>query len=144
MCGVSQRLNVLQVQDLSFTVALMPKRSEDVRLRIRDEMARQKVSQRDVADLLGWSQSKVAHILTGHVEMNVDDLAEMCSALRLSLTEAVRDRGLEFCADLTPTELRMLERLRQLPAAAMDAVMLLLDIKKRPNAPERHAGIQKK
>lgn len=122
----------------------MALRSEDIRLRLRDEMSHHKLSQRDVANLLGWSQSKVAHILTGHVELNVDDLAEMCSALRLSMTEAVRDRGLEFCADLTPTELRILERLRHLPTTVLDAVMILLDIKKQTNAPERHAGPIKK
>src|SRR5215204_2060480 len=122
----------------------MPRRSEDIRIRLRDEMSRQRLSQRDVAGMLGWSQSKVAHILTGHVEMNVDDLAEMCSVLRLSLTEAVRDRGLEFCADLTPTELRILERVRQLPSNLVDAFMLLLDIKKKTHAPDRHAGPLKK
>ena len=122
----------------------MPRRSEDIRIRLRDEMSRQRLSQRDVAGMLGWSQSKVAHILTGHVEMNVDDLAEMCSVLRLSLTEAVRDRGLEFCADLTPTELRILERVRQLPSSLVDAFMLLLDIKKTTHLPDRHAGPLKK
>lgn len=118
----------------------MTRRSEDVRLRLRDEMTRQDLSQRDVAGILGWSQSKVAHILTGRVELNVDDLAEFCTGLRLSVTEAVRDRGLEFCAEMTPTELRILDRIRKLSRHELDAVMTLLDIKQKTNAPERHAG----
>jgi transcriptional regulator with XRE-family HTH domain len=122
----------------------MSTRSEDVRLRLRDEMTRRKLSQRDVAGLLGWSQSKVAHILTGHVVLSVDDLADFCFALGLRLTEAVRDHGLEFCAEMTPTELRIVERVRQLPKPWLDAVMTLLDLKQKTNAPERHAGIIRK
>ena len=118
--------------------------SEDVRLRLRDEMTRLKLSKRDVAGLLGWSQSKVAHILTGHVVLSVDDLADFCFALGLRVTEAVRDRGLQFCAEMTPSEFRTLEKIRQLPPNVLDSVMTLLDVKKKTNAPERHAGRLKK
>lgn len=118
--------------------------SEDVRLRLRDEMTRLELSQRDVAGLLGWSQSKVAHILTGHVVLSVDDLADFCFALGIRITEAVRDRGLQFCAEMTPSEFRTLEKIRQLPPPVLDAVMTLLDVKKKTNAPERHAGRLKK
>lgn len=118
--------------------------SDAVRLRLREEMLRLKLSQRDVAGLLDWSQSKVAHQLTGRVDMSLDDLAAFCFALRISPTEAVRDHGLEFCAEMTPTELRILERTRQLPKPVLDAVMTLLDIKQKTNAPERHAGVIRK
>ena len=107
-------------------------------------MTRLQLSQRDVAGLLGWSQSKVAHILTGHVVLSVDDLADFCFALGLRVTEAVRDRGLQFCAEMTPSELRTLEKMRQLPATVLDAVMTLLDVKKQTNAPERYARRVKK
>jgi transcriptional regulator with XRE-family HTH domain len=134
----------LQGNDFSVTVPHMARLSEDVRLRLREEMGRQKVSQRDVAGLLDWSQSKVAHVLTGRVELNVDDLAAFCFALRLSVVEAVRDQGLEFVADLTPTELRFLERIRQVPPPVLDAVKTLVDFKIKTSKPERHAKPLKK
>jgi transcriptional regulator with XRE-family HTH domain len=92
----------------------MPRLSEQVRLRLREEMARQELSQRDVAGILTWSQSRVAHLLTGHVEMSIDDLAEFAQAVGVPPTEIIRDRGMEFCAEMSPTELRFLERMRQL------------------------------
>lgn len=108
-------------------------------------MSRQKLSQRDLADLLGWkSQSRVAKLLTGRVEFNIDDLEAICFAIGLSVTEAVRDQGLEFCAELTPTELRLLERFRQLQPYQLDAVMTLLDIKGKTRQQERRAAPPKR
>ena len=61
----------------------------------------------------------------------------------ISLTELVRDHGLEFCAEMTPTELRALENLRRLPQADRDAYVHLL--KARASAlPDRHARPLKK
>jgi len=113
--------------------------SEAVRVRLREEMTRRKLSQRDVAALLDWSQSKVAHQLTGRVEMSIDDLAAFCFALGIAVTEAVRDHGLEFCAEMTPTELRILERIRQVPHV-VDAIMTLLDVKTKTRPQDRTAG----
>lgn len=114
--------------------------SEQVRERIRDEMTRTKMSQRDLAGIVGWTQSRVAHILTGHVEMKVDDLSAMAFGLGLSATELVRDRGMEFCAEMTPTELRMLERVRQLPKPVLDAVMTILQVAPNTRMEERRAA----
>jgi transcriptional regulator with XRE-family HTH domain len=113
--------------------------SDRVRQRIKDEMSRQHLSQRDVAGLLTWSQSRVAKVLTGRVEMGVDDLGALCFALNLHPTEAVRDHGLEFLAEMSPTELRILERIRQLPKPIFDAVMTLLDVYKTTAPQERRA-----
>jgi transcriptional regulator with XRE-family HTH domain len=119
-------MNPLSLSQLWDTVrAPMPQPSEHVRLRLREEMAKKDMSQRDVAGILGWSQSKVAHILNGRVELNVDDLAEFCFGVGLSLTEAVRDRGMEFCAEMTPTEMRFLELLRSMTQADRDAFFQL-------------------
>lgn len=138
---MSQELKPLLPNDLWATVRdTMPRLSEQVRLRLREEMARKDMSQRDVAGVLGWSQSRVAHILTGRVEMSVDDLAEFAFGLSISPTEAVRDHGLEFCADMTPSELRFLEALRQLPQPDQDAVMRLLRVASNTRPQERRAA----
>ena len=72
-----------------------------MRLRLRDEMGR-KLSQRDIAALLQWSQSRVAHLLTGRVAMTVDDLERLAFAVSLAVG-LVRDPGLEF-VDCTPSK----------------------------------------
>jgi transcriptional regulator with XRE-family HTH domain len=106
-------------------------------------MTRRNLSQRDVSDLLGgvsggWSQSRVAKILTGRVELGVDEAAALAFALDLSLVEVVRDPGLEFCAEMQPSELRLLDKIRQLPPATWEALMTLLQIQQR-SAPNRYA-----
>lgn len=122
----------------------MSVRSDQARLRVREEMERKKLSQREVADLLVWSQSRIAKILTGRVELTVDTLEALCFAVGLSLTEAVRDHGMEFCAEMTPTELRILERIRQLPKPVLDAVMTLLQVQANTRLEDRRAGPLKK
>jgi transcriptional regulator with XRE-family HTH domain len=136
-----QQLKPLRQKDLAGTVTgvTTPQLSERVRLRIREEMQRQAMSQRDIAGILGWSQSRVAHLLTGHVVMGVDDLAAFGFALSLAVTELVRDRGMEFVAEMTPTELRLFERMRQLHPTVLDSLMTLLDVKRTTPAHERRA-----
>lgn len=118
----------------------MPRLSEQVRIRLREEMAVKDMSQRDVAGILTWSQSRVAHLLNGRVEMSIDDLAEFAQALGLSPTEVVRDRGMEFVAEMTPSEMRFLERLRQLTQLQRDGLMVLLHITTTTQAQERRAA----
>lgn len=95
--------------------------------RIREEMTERKLSQRDLADELKCSQSRVAKILNGGVNLRVNDLATLAAAVRITLTETVRDRGLEFYAEMTPTELRLLERIRQRPEV-LEALLVILSI----------------
>lgn len=107
-------MNPLQNLDLSATLHLMTL-NDRVRERFKDEKARKHLSERDLAGMLNWSQSKVAQKLSGRTPMTLDEFDALCFALSLSPTEAVRDRGLEFCADMTPTELRILEVYRAMP-----------------------------
>ncbi|SRR5581483_5889522 len=118
--------------------------AERIRLRLREEMTRRNLSQRDISDLLGgaeqgWSQSRVGKILTGRVALGVEELAALCFALGISLVEIVRDPGLEFCAEMQPVELRLLERIRQVPAPVWEALMTLLQIPVRSSTPSRYA-----
>ena len=140
---VSPKPEPLRVKQLASRVRPMGQRSDQARQRIREEMERKKLSQREVADLLQWSQSRVGKLLTGRVQMGVDDLDGLCFAVGLSLTEAIRDRGLEFFAEMTPTELRALQNLRMIPADQRDAFVHLLQARAGVR-PDRHAGPLKK
>jgi transcriptional regulator with XRE-family HTH domain len=105
--------------------------SDRVRLRLRHEMAQKRLSQRDIAGILNWSQSRVAHLLTGRVAMTVDDLNHLAFAVSLSPLELVRDQGLEFVADLTPSELRAVQALRAKPEKERDAFFTVLQVSPR-------------
>lgn len=107
--------------------------SDRVRLRLREEIDAHDISQQTLAELLtketgeAWSKSKVAHVLSGHVQLLVDDADAIAKIVGLYLTEAVRDRGLEFYAEMSPTELKILERMRKRPEV-LQAVMLLVGV----------------
>lgn len=109
-------------------------------LRVREEMTERRLSQRDLAETLKCSQSRIAKIMNGGVNLRVDDLNTLATAVGISLTEACRDRGVEFCAEMTPTELRVLERMRRRPNV-LHAVMMMLDMdptqKPSPTVPKK-------
>lgn len=137
---MSLKANPLQTNELSASFSGMALHlAENARIRLREEMSRKHLSQREIAGLLDWSQSRVAKLLTGRVEMSLSDLEALCFALGVSPVEAVRDRGLEFCADMTPTELRVLERIRQLPVQQVDALMMILEISSKTRPQDRRA-----
>lgn len=105
-----------------------------------------KLSQRDVAQMLGWSHGRLAKILSGRVRLLVDDLAAISFALSLTPREVLRDRGLEFDAEMTPIELRILERLREYERSdrqQYDALVYLMQVRPSPT-PERFATSPKK
>jgi len=108
--------------------------------RIRDEMTKKKLSQQDVADLLQWTQTKVSQKLNGRSETTLNEFEALCFAVGLSKVEAIRDQGLEFVAELTPSEVRMFQRLRQMPPVVWDAVSTLLKVQETTPVPLRGAG----
>lgn len=105
--------------------------SARARLRLREEMLARDVSQRDLADAMTkrsdelWSQSRVGKVLTGKVETRLDDIALMAECLGLTVSEVVRDRGLEFYAEMAPSEVRIIEGLRRLPQFVSPLLQLL-------------------
>jgi transcriptional regulator with XRE-family HTH domain len=131
----------LQIKHLGDT--LLSDMSESVsartRLRLRHELARRELSQNDIAGRLEWSPSRISKVLNGKIGMDLDDLAAICFAMGFSLVEAVRDHGLEFLAEMTPSEMRFLERIRQLDKPDQDSWMQILDIKRRTQLQERRA-----
>lgn len=123
---------------LPSTVMARESVADRARLRIREEMHERGISQRDLAEVLTkhtgerWTQSKVGKVLTGRVQLQVEIAAIMAEGVGISLVEAVRDRGLEFHAELTPTEMRMLELLRQRPDAMLGTLYHLGMAKSQP------------
>lgn len=108
-----------------------PTASARVRGRLRDELTERGMSQRDLAEKLthetgeSWTQSRVGKVLNGDVELKIDDVEVISKALGIFLSEAVRDRGLEFYAELTPTEMRMFTIYKQRPGLFQMAIQAL-------------------
>lgn len=108
-----------------------PSPSERVRLRFKEEMAARGITQDDIAARVTrssgevWSQGDVSKRLTGRVQLTVDDAALIAEALGMHLSEAVRDRGLEFAAELTPMQMRIVEVIQRDPLALQTVAMVL-------------------
>lgn len=102
--------------------------SERALTRIRDEMRKRGISQPDLANLMHCSQSRISKILNSASKLTVDTLGDLCFHVSLPVTEVVRDVGLEFVAEMTPTELRLLERIRAMPPRPRQGLEGLLEI----------------
>lgn len=111
---------------------------ERVRNRIGEEMRAKKLSHRDVAGILEWNPNKVHKLLNGRVRMTTDDLWWLCFAIGLPVSEVVRDRGLEFYAEMTPTELRVLHILKAATPEYREAIYKVLNVKAAPTS-DRYA-----
>ena len=112
--------------------------ADQARDRLREEITTKRLSQKDLEGLLGegWSQSRISKILCGTTELTVNDLAALCFALSLSVVEVLRDPGFEFVAEMTPLELRILERFRAVTQAERDAYAIILEMRlARPQGP---------
>jgi transcriptional regulator with XRE-family HTH domain len=118
--------------------------SDRIRVRLEEEMRKRNLSQTDVAGFLKWTQPRVSKILHGKVELGVEELAALCFAIGVPPTEMIRDRGMEFCAEMTPTELRVLEMFRSADQSERDLILRFLAVR---NPEERRAApprLQKK
>jgi len=110
-------------------VLRMDRLSERVLARIRDEMREQGISQPDLAAMLKCSQSRISKILTAAAKLKVDTLSDLCLVLSLPVTEVVRDRGMEFVAEMTPTELRVFQQYRKLTPDMQETFAKLLSVR---------------
>lgn len=129
--SVSHSVKALQGKGLSDTLAslMLDTLAIRARKRVREELDRKGVTQRDIAGQLKWSQAKVAQKLSGRTPWTLEELDSLCFIAGIPPTEAVRDRGLEFCAELAPYELRLLENFRTLTPALRDVYLTLLNAK---------------
>lgn len=123
--------------------------SARVLTRIIEEIHNKQLNQRQLADALGWTPSKLGKVLAGKSTLGVAEMAAICGELMLSVVEAIRDPGMQFMADMTPTELRILDRIRQLdtadkaagrPGATTDAIMVVLDVRQHTRQQSRRAA----
>lgn len=65
----------------------MTRLSQTVTEEIRAEMARQRLSQRELADRLEWTQGYLSRRLTGDVPLTLDDADRITRCLGISLIE---------------------------------------------------------
>ena len=64
--------------------------TESVAGEIRAEMARQRITQRDVARRLEVIEAWLSRRLNGHVSLNLDELEQISKALQIPMVELIR------------------------------------------------------
>lgn len=108
---------------------MTPSRSDRARARLKTEMTAKQLTGVDLAGRLQWSESKVSKLLLGRTDLGVDELDALCFAVGLQITEVLRDQGMEFCAEMTPSELRFFQTFRALPEGKRVSLAQLIDVK---------------
>lgn len=152
ICDVESESVVIVPAGLPPYSVTMPEQtaSDRVRALLKDELRARDISQRELAEkverLTGeqWTQGRIGKVLNGDVELKVDDLDYISRAIGIFLSEAVRDRGLEFYAEMTPTELRLLSIYRRKPQPFKDAIQILHDMTPVAVTPKLDTPVQKR
>jgi transcriptional regulator with XRE-family HTH domain len=96
-----------------------------VRQRMKHWMDTTGVGQRDFAGDLHKSQIWLQKILKGENHVRLKDLDEVAQAMRTTASELVRGDDERYQLELTPTEVRILERMRRRPEAFTAIASLL-------------------
>jgi transcriptional regulator with XRE-family HTH domain len=102
--------------------------ADRVRERIRQWLALTGLGQRDFARQVGKSQVWLQKILKEGPKPNdvrLRDLDAIARAMRTSASELVRASDDRYSMELTPTEVRVLEQLRQNPTTFQGLTLLL-------------------
>lgn len=86
--------------------------AERVRERIRHWMDTTKIGQREFASDLDKSQVWLQKVLSGENDVRLKHLDDVARALRTTAAELVRGEEDRYQFELTPTEVRILERMR--------------------------------
>lgn len=113
-----------------------------IRLRFRELLNNKGMSQRTLAQRLTkrtgtlWRESRLSKLLLGQIAFEVDDLILMADEAGISLVELFRQPGREFVADMTPTELRIVQALRDQPKLEPLFLLVVGDTPRRK--PPRH------
>ena len=90
--------------------------AERVRERIKRWMETAQLGQRELARDLGKSQVWLQKVLAGENAVRLRDIDLIADALRTTAAELLRDSDDErYTLELTPTEVRVIERLRRRP-----------------------------
>lgn len=113
----------------------------EVRRRILEVLQRRQVSQRELVRKLppitgeDWTQSRLHKILSGRVELRYDDLYYIALVLDVPVVEFVREK--ELVADLSPSELALLNTLRDHPEIMHPLAALVQQLAPPPRKPSR-------
>src|SRR5581483_10025706 len=117
--------------------------NDRARHRLEVERTRRNLSQRDLGQLLNWSQARVAQKFSGRTPLTLNELESLCDALDMPVLAAVRDAGLDFCAEMTPVELRALKTFRKLQPKQQEALLVLFNIKRASSKSMRPIGMRR-
>lgn len=96
--------------------------ADPVRERLRELLHEKKLSHQRLCNRLTemtgepWLVQRFGKLLNGSIMLRVEDLVLIARAAEISLVEIVRERGRELAADLTPTELQLVQGVRDNPA----------------------------
>jgi transcriptional regulator with XRE-family HTH domain len=96
-----------------------------VRQRMKHWMDTTGVGQRDFSGDLHKSQIWLQKILKGENHVRLKDLDEVAQAMRTTASDLVRGDDERYQLELTPTEVRILERMRRRPEAFTAIASLL-------------------
>jgi hypothetical protein len=97
-----------------------------VSARLKEEKDRHDYSDADVGGMIRWTASKVSQKMNARSPITVDELEALCSVLRITPAECLRDRELEFWSEMTPQEVRFLQQFRRLPKEVRDGLAWLI------------------
>lgn len=89
--------------------------ADRVRERMRDWMETTGLDQRTFAEALGKSQVWLQKVLKGENHVRLRDLDQVAHAMRTSAAELVRDESARYTLECSPSEVRLVERLRHHP-----------------------------
>lgn len=113
--------------------------ADPIRLRLRDTLHARKISQQKLCELLTertgetWHIQRMSKLMNGRLNLRVEDLVLICKAAGISLVEIVREPGREFVSDVTPSELRLLEAIRDHPQLVPAILQLLGPSNRKPS-----------
>lgn len=127
---------------------------DPIRLRLRQLLLDRKVSQTELCKRLTrmtgeeWLIARLGKVLNGHIRMRVADLVWIAKAADLSLVDIVREPGRELVADLTDTELALVNAMREQPQFThllrdMMAVWIKTPEKRKPTRQEIKARMKR-
>lgn len=113
-----------------------PTPAERVRERLKHWLEITNLTQRELARTVKKSQVWVKHIVHGTNEVRLRDLDIIADAMRTTASELVRAEDERYQLELSPTEVRVIEKLRRRPEL-FQAVCTICEIPPPPVSQNR-------
>ena len=109
---------------------------ERVRDHLRRWMETTGVGQRAFAKSLGKTQVWLQKVLQGENHVRLRDLDQIAEGMRTTAADLIRTETDRQLIEVTPSELRLIERIRHRPDY-LDAVLVLTGVRAQPEASDR-------